>query len=223
MGQPEEWQNYAKGLQKLGQLGIDSLWRSLESLGQAAEGVHASPPEKNLADLMELLGSPWNFYEQTLGKWLQSPTLGYTRELNHQVFQEVDAWFQLQQASWNYQIVLLEVWVKAVEVLLRTLASERADEIQDWRELLRLWSQTFDRMFAEAFLQNEALKARGNFFNAAMSFRQHQQRLTEIVLKANDLPTRSEVDEIHHSLYELRKEIKTLRKEFIQSHEKTFD
>ena len=217
-----EWQHYVRGLQKLGQIGIDSLWRSLESWGKATESDRAHTPEENQPDLFELLGSPWNFYEQTLGKWLQSPTLGYTHELNHQVFQGVDAWFQLQQANWNYQIVLLEVWVKAVEGLLQTLASE-TDEIQDGRELLRLWSQTFDRMFAEAFLQDESLKARGNFFNAAMSFRQHQQRLTEILLKANDLPTRSEVDEMHRSLYELRREIKTLRKEFNQSQAKALE
>jgi polyhydroxyalkanoate synthesis regulator phasin len=45
-----------------------------------------------------------------------------------------------------------------------------------------------------------------------MIYRLYQQQLMEVVLKMYDLPTRGEVDEIHHSIYELRKEIKSLKK-----------
>ena len=39
----------------------------------------------------------------------------------------------------------------------------------------------------------------------------------EVFLKMNDLPTRSEVDEIHRNVYELRKEIKSLKKALAES------
>ena len=39
----------------------------------------------------------------------------------------------------------------------------------------------------------------------------------EVVLKWNELPTRSEVDEIHHSIYQLRKEVKSLKQAFTES------
>lgn len=52
--------------------------------------------------------------------------------------------------------------------------------------------------------------------NAALIYRQRQQQLMEVFLKLNDLPTRSEVDEIHRSIYELRKEMKTLKKAFAE-------
>jgi polyhydroxyalkanoate synthesis regulator phasin len=34
----------------------------------------------------------------------------------------------------------------------------------------------------------------------------------EIYLRSMNLPTRSEVDEIHRTIYELRKEVKSLKK-----------
>ncbi len=47
---------------------------------------------------------------------------------------------------------------------------------------------------------------------SATLYRLYQQQLVEVFLKMYDLPTRSEGDEIHHSIYELRKEVKSLKK-----------
>jgi polyhydroxyalkanoate synthesis regulator phasin len=70
----------------------------------------------------------------------------------------------------------------------------------------------FDRVFAQTFRAENALEVQGNFLNSAMTYRLYQQQLMEVFLKMYDLPTRSEVDEIHRSIYELRKEIKSLKK-----------
>jgi polyhydroxyalkanoate synthesis regulator phasin len=48
-------------------------------------------------------------------------------------------------------------------------------------------------------------------------YRLYQQQLMEVFLKRYDLPTRSQVDEIHRSIYELHKEIKSLKKALEQS------
>ena len=42
----------------------------------------------------------------------------------------------------------------------------------------------------------------------------------EVFLKMNDVPTRSEVDEVHRSIYEMRKEIKSLKKAVAESQSK---
>jgi class III poly(R)-hydroxyalkanoic acid synthase PhaE subunit len=149
-----------------------------------------------------------------MNPFLQSPGLGLNREFNHKFWQSLEAWFNIQQASFDYQLVLLEVWLKTAEEFLRVLLSltENQQTIQHWQQLLQLWSQLFDRIFAQTFQSDHALRARGNFLNAAIRFRKQQQQLIDMVLKNNDLPTRSEVDEIHHSIYELKKEMKSLQK-----------
>ena len=44
-----------------------------------------------------------------------------------------------------------------------------------------------------------------------------QQQLIEMFLKMNNLPTRTKVDEIHRSIYELKKEVKSLKKALAES------
>jgi len=40
----------------------------------------------------------------------------------------------------------------------------------------------------------------------------HERQIIEVFLDLYDLPTRSELDETHRRIYELRKEVKALKK-----------
>jgi class III poly(R)-hydroxyalkanoic acid synthase PhaE subunit len=164
----------------------------------------------------------WDIYEKTFGSVLQSPSLGYTREFNNKLFKSFDAWINFSKANVDYQLVLVEVWLKAFEELTRELASskEKDETIQNWQQFLQVWSSVFDRVFAQTFRSEDALEIQGKFLNSAMTYRLRQQQLMEVFLKMNDLPSRSEVDEIHRSIYELRKEIKSLKKSLAQSQTK---
>jgi class III poly(R)-hydroxyalkanoic acid synthase PhaE subunit len=214
--QAQLWQLYVKGLQKLSHLWAELLRQSLEStsrgiVGNAATSGMSAGHRSPLSELTDLY---WNIYEKTFGSILLSPNLGYTREFNHKLLQGFDSWINFSKASFDYQIVLVNVWVRTFEELIRELASsqEKSEKIQDWRQLLQIWSSVFDRVFAQTFDSEDALAIQGNFLNAAMTYRLQQQKILEVFLKMNDLPVRSEVDEIHHSIYELRKELKSLKK-----------
>jgi class III poly(R)-hydroxyalkanoic acid synthase PhaE subunit len=164
--------------------------------------------------LSELANLYWDIYEKTFGTVLQSPSLGYTREFNNKLFKSFDAWINFYKANFEYQVVLVDVWLKAFEELTRELASftEKGETLQNWQQFLQAWSSVFDRVFAERFRSADALEVQGEFLNSAMTSRLYQQQLMEVFLKMFDLPTRSEVDEIHRSIYEMRKEIKSLKK-----------
>jgi class III poly(R)-hydroxyalkanoic acid synthase PhaE subunit len=164
----------------------------------------------------------WDIYEKTFGSVLQSPSLGYAREFNNKLLKSFDAWINFSKASVDYQLMLLDVWLKASEELMRELASseEKGETVQDWQQFLQVWSSVFDRVFAQTFRSENALEVQGNFLNSAVTYRLYQQQLMEVFLKMYDLPTRSEVDEIYRSIYELRKEIKSLKKSIEQSQTK---
>ncbi|MEP0879836.1 class III poly(R)-hydroxyalkanoic acid synthase subunit PhaE [Funiculus sociatus GB2-M2] len=200
--QVELWLLYAEGLQKLGQLSVEPLRQSLEMAIQAMGGDVAS---------IELNNLYWD-YQQT-GNLLQSPSLGYTREFNNKLLKSFDAWTNFYKASFDYQLVLVDVWMKAFEQLMRLASSqEKGETLQNWRQFQQVWSRVFDQAFAQTFRSQNALEIQGKFLNAAMTYRLQQQQLMEVFLKMNNLPTRSEVDEIHRNVYELRKEIKSLKK-----------
>lgn len=202
----ELWKIYEKNLQNLDQW-ADSL-RQSGITTQAMSDDNATSPT-NLY---------WDIYKQTFGNFLLSPSLGYTREFNNKLLKSFDAWTNFYKASFDYQLVLIDVWVKAFEQLVRLASSqEKGETLQNWRQFQQVWSKVFDQAFAQTFRSENALQIQGKFLNAAMTYRLHQQQLMEVFLKMNDLPTRSEIDEMHHSIYELRKEIKSLKKALAES------
>ena len=193
------------------ELWAEPLRLSLEIASRAVVGYASA--------VSEATNLYWDIYEKTFGSVLQSPSLGYTREFNNKLFKSFDAWINFSKASVDYQLVLVEVWLKAFEELTRELASsqEKDETIQNWQQFLQVWSSVFDRVFAQTFRSEDALEIQGKFLNSAMTYRLHQQQLMEVFLKMNDLPTRSEVDEVYQSIYELRKEVKSLKKALAES------
>lgn len=160
--------------------------------------------------LLELNNLYWDIYEKTYSQWLQSPRIGITREFNHKLLKGIDTWLNFCKASFDYQIVLADVWVKTFAELIPQLDFSKRDP--DWREVLQIWSYSFDRIFAQTFRSEEALQIQGNFLNTAMKSRLYQQQLIELFLKTYDLPVKSEIDELYRTIYELRKEVKSLKK-----------
>jgi class III poly(R)-hydroxyalkanoic acid synthase PhaE subunit len=161
----------------------------------------------------------WNFvYEKTLGTLTQIPSLGPSRGFNNEIMQAFDAWAQLYPTSIDYQMVLTEIQIQSFEELLRELISlaERGETVKDWQQLQQLWSRIADQVFEKSFCSEENLKVRGRFFNASNNYKLCQQRLLEMWLKTINMPIRSEVDEVHKSIYELRKEVKSLKKTLAQ-------
>lgn len=201
------WQIYLKETMKLNQLWTTALTSSLDPWSKTATGT--------IQPWIEVNNLYWDLlYEESFGSLMQSPVLGPTREFNSKLVRAFDAWTKLYQASANYQIVLANIQVLSFEELIEKLVSmaERGETVKDWRQFQDIWSQVADDVFAEAFSSDDNLQVRGNFLNALNTYRLYQQELTELWMRTLNMPVRSEVDEMHKNIYELRKEVKTLKK-----------
>ncbi|HIK10658.1 MAG TPA: class III poly(R)-hydroxyalkanoic acid synthase subunit PhaE [Oscillatoriaceae cyanobacterium M33_DOE_052] len=205
------WQLYLQEVQKWIPIWTEPMLGALAPMSRAATGDRAA--------LFELSNIYWEIYEKTIGNFVMSPTLGYAREYNKKLLKGFDAWVDLYKVTFDYQVVLADIWVKAFEELMQELASseQKGKKIQSWQQLVSTWSNIADRVFAEAFRSDEALRIQGKFLNSLMAYKIHQRELMEILLKMNDVPIRSEVDEVHQSIYELRKEVKALKKSLAAS------
>jgi polyhydroxyalkanoate synthase subunit PhaE len=200
------WQLYLEETQKFNQLWLNPFSFSFNNL---AQGNHSNA-------LIELNNLYWNLlYEESFGSLMKSPILGPTREFTGKLLNGFDAWSQLYRASLDYQIVLGDIQVKSFEALMKALVNkaEKGETIEDWKQFQALWSQIADDVFAEAFCEEKNLKIRGKFLNALNLYRIEQHKLLEQSLQMMNLPTRSEIDELHKTVYELKKEIKTLKKQ----------
>ena len=200
------WQLYVQSLQSLTSFYPQSWLRLIESIDKAGFGQSKVG--------LELNNLYWDIYEKTFGSFFLSPSLGYTREFNYKLLQGFEIWKNYYRASIDYQIVLAQVRVQAFEKLIQQLVlrQNKGEKVENTQQFLQIWSQVIDQVFAEIFSNQDNIQIRGKFLNATMAYKLYLQKLMEVFLKIVDQPVRSEVDEIHHSIYELNKDIKALKK-----------
>jgi polyhydroxyalkanoate synthase subunit PhaE len=201
------WQIYTQEMQKFSQLWLTTLGVPVKPLDR--EVNRTSEPWFGLNNLY------WNLlYEQNFGNLTQSPTLGVNREFTGKVLRAFNSWTDLYRGSINYQRMLAGIQIRSFEDLMQELVllTKKGEKVDDWRQFQQLWSRIADRVFEEEFRKEDNLKIRGTFLNALNTYKPHQQELVELWLKTLNMPVRSEVDEVHKNIYELRKESKTLNK-----------
>lgn len=173
-----------------------------------------------ITPLIELNSTYWrSAYEQTLDRLTQFPPIGLNRGFSLKWMQIFDAWAKLYPSSFAYQKVLVEIQIHAIEELIQIVLTkaEQGEPLNDWSQVQQLWSRIADRAFETAFLTEENLRVRGDFLNAVNQYKLCQQELIEVWLNLMNLPTRSEVDEIHKNVYELRKEVRRLKQALASS------
>lgn len=202
----ELWQLYMEEMQNIVRPWSDSLQRSPMHFGEALTGGGT--------ELIELTNLYWDAYERTFGRLLQSPRMGFSRELDEKLLRGFDAWTDARRASIEYQAILAEAWAKVFEEIMRELVARslRGEPVTGIRDMLRLWTEVADRELEVAFQQENYLQAQSRLFNTTMTYRLHEQEVVETYLENTYIPTRSEVDEMHKTIYELRKEMKALKK-----------
>jgi polyhydroxyalkanoate synthase subunit PhaE len=202
----ELWRLYLAEFQKLAQPWVNGLQQAETQLGAVASGDKSA--------LLELSRLYWDSIDQSVGRLLQSPGLGSTRELSDKFAKSFAAWQELQEASVAYQVILAGAATRVLEQSLTEMSAmaERGETIESIRQWIIPLERVADPVLTEIFGSDEFVRVQGRLLNAAMAYRIRQREIIEEFLKIADVPTRSEVDEIHQTLYMQRKEIKALKK-----------
>ncbi|TVU52821.1 MAG: class III poly(R)-hydroxyalkanoic acid synthase subunit PhaE [Arthrospira sp. PLM2.Bin9] len=199
---------YMEQMQKFNQMWMNYSGAAMVPMVEAMMGKSEA--------FIELNNLYWEqLYQPSLGNLLQSPMFGITRELNSTLMSHFQAWTNFYRASNDYQVVLADIQVRAFEKLIEKLAAgvSKGEKVETWRQFQQLWSVAIDDVFEETFCSEDKLKIRGRFINSLNAYRLEQQKLMEISMRSLNLPLRSEIDEMHKTIYQLRKEVKSLKKQ----------
>jgi polyhydroxyalkanoate synthase subunit PhaE len=200
------WELYLKQWQAFGQPWDVALRQAPEYVSRAVGGDSTA--------LVGLSNLYQQAYQDSLARLVSSPGLGMTREFNDKFQQGFDAWVSWQLATLEYQGVVSEIWEQAFEKFFQDLLSlaEKGQTLDTLRDLILLWTRGAEDVFTESFRSEAYVLAQGKMLNASMKYRVRERAIIETFLDLYDLPTRSELDEAHRRIYELRKEVKVLKK-----------
>ncbi|MCE7983579.1 MAG: hypothetical protein DYG89_20590 [Caldilinea sp. CFX5] len=203
----ELWRLYTEETQKFTQPWFNAWGQTPVFMSKLAGADQANATN----EFMQLFQAA---FEQTWGRALLAPSIGLMRELNEKVNKGFALWLENQQLTVAYQLLIGEAWIDAFQALMKKLMSmaQKGETLTDQRHLLRIWVEVADEVFIELFHSEAYAKTQSAYVNSNMTLRRQQRELLEVWLRGNDMPTRSDLDEAHHQIYQLRKEVKTLKK-----------
>lgn len=170
----------------------------------------------------DVVSRTFDVYQQTFGRFLDTPPLGYAREYEEKVRQLTKVMQEFAVANVEYQAVMSDAWVNGLTKLMESLVQRAQDgkPIRTIQELSDEWATIADPAFYEVFVGDKYVRAQGKLLTATMNYRVAQRQFVEIVAKQMDMPTRTEVDAAHKSIYEQRRELRAFKKALTEANAK---
>ncbi|MEZ4606882.1 MAG: poly(R)-hydroxyalkanoic acid synthase subunit PhaE [Deinococcales bacterium] len=207
------WRSYLNSIENLSAPWLSSLNGALQS--QAPMNAMNPLAADGVNNLRQVSNYFYQAYQQAFMPFISSPTLGYSREYERKIRDLYTAYAELSEASNDYQLVMLDINIKAFQALMKemTALAQKGEVIQDVNKLANIWIGVSDKVFVEEFYSERYIDAQGKFLNANMKLKLQNRVVMEGMLKALDMPTRTELDESYQVISELRRELRALQRE----------
>jgi class III poly(R)-hydroxyalkanoic acid synthase PhaE subunit len=152
--------------------------------------------------------------DQALRKMAEGPQLADMWNTERKMLNLFNAWTNLRRRSVEYNTVMLQAWMQAAGKFAKDL-NERADRnetIGSLRDLLSLWVETANGTLLETQRSELYLKSQRETLKASTDLRLAQQEMAAFYSEIFGYPTREELDDVHRTVTELRRELRALQR-----------
>jgi hypothetical protein len=90
--------------------------------------------------------------------------------------------------------------------------ADRKETLGSWREVLALWVDTANTALLETQRSEQYLQSQRELLKASTDLRLAQQEVAAFYSEVFGYPTRAELDDVHRSVTELRRELRALER-----------
>ncbi len=170
----------------------------------------------DLSKMKELYSQMNNVFGKTFEPLLKLVSPGKEKENVEATISLMDkmAEYSIKQAE--LQMHLQNTTQKSVETIAKNYAErfskpEAMTQLPSAQELYNEWVKTNETLFTELFASDEFSKIKGETLNLSMDVKKHFEHQFENMFGNYPLVFKSEVDELHKTVYELKKQIKELQ------------
>ena len=152
-------------------------------------------------------------YQSTLGRLVEMPAMGPTREKFEKQMKGFSDFANLYTAWMESNTDLQIVFMEAMRKVREKTAAEITGDIgpEQYKDFYKIWMETYSETFHEFLKSGHFANDLGKFMSSLLEFQKfNREMLEENYLKPMNLPTKTEIDEINKELYSLRKTVKEL-------------
>jgi len=109
-----------------------------------------------------------------------------------------------------YHAIVFAAWNRAIEGFNRELSDREGAPLKSFRELIDLWIKTANETLIEVHRSPEFLEAQQRVTRSGTDYRLAERAIAEAYCEIHHLPTRTEVDEVQRTLYQVRRDLRAL-------------
>src|SRR5690349_18192179 len=162
---------------------------------------------QRMADPGSWLATGWNEFDRQLQHLIDRPVFADLWEIDRDLLKALSLWFELRRVGSEHQVLVWNAWTQARLRFSQALTERMAGEggQTKWRELTTLWTDIANRTLLEAHRSDAFLDAQRRMLEIALRYRAQESELVEKISSRLNMPTRSELDEVHRSIHELKR------------------
>jgi poly[(R)-3-hydroxyalkanoate] polymerase subunit PhaE len=152
--------------------------------------------------------------DQALQRMAEGPRFADLWDSERKMLALFNAWTALRQRSLEHNTVLLEAWISAATKFAKDLneKADRKEALGSWRDVLALWVETANTALLETQRSEPFFKSQREVLKASTDLRLAQQEMAAFYSEIFGYPTREELDDVHRSVTELRRELRALQR-----------
>jgi polyhydroxyalkanoate synthase subunit PhaE len=189
-----------------------SLTRSLPSV--SANGGIAAETLGRITDPLAMSLAGGGQVGDTIRRMTEGPRFADIGAAEHRMATLFRLWMSVQTAARAYERIVAGAWLKANQRFATEVASRsRTDnQLRGSKQALRLWLEIADKTLIETHRTPEFLHAQQQLLANGMDFLLAEREFVEALVEPAGLPTRTEMDEIHQTIQDLKRRVRSLEK-----------
>ena len=154
-------------------------------------------------------------FDKTFGAILLSPSMGVNKELIEQQSKTFDAFIDMIMLSTDFSSRIFAVQSEHLDDMIQKYMdmSEKGIQPKSFNEFYTFWSNELEGILDSYFATPEYSKLLGQLSTTAMDYKIEMQKLVEKYLADTPIVTRTEINSLYKTIYDLKKEIKSMKKE----------
>jgi hypothetical protein len=141
---------------------------------------------------------------------IEGPTFATLWDLDRKMLTLQQLGMKRTEDSAAYHAIMFAAWNRVAERFARQLSSGEGGPVGSFRELTDRWIKTANETLLEVHRSPEFLEAQRRVTRSATDYRLAEREIAEAYCEMHHLPTRTEMDEVQRTVYQLRRDLRAL-------------
>jgi len=154
-------------------------------------------------------------YDAAFGKFVNAPTFGKDMDFWKHQKDSFDLFVKFNAAAAKFYARLFEIAQDATKQVLEEYASMQGADTQPktFDEFYKYWAKTITAAYEKVLLSENLSELSGNMVDAMSRFKIAYDKLCEFYLDFMPTPKKADLDDLYKTVHELKKELRSLKKE----------